>query len=262
MSRVMAHITHMRIVQTHQRRHVKRQVKHVAGVPVPEGGYVASATSRLLSWHSETVNAWTILVNSIASVTATTWVCDTMVPDMEDQVPFVVFTLSAVVHMPFSVGYHLFSYHGDPVHRWWHLRDIRAIFGASVMLAFATSAFVLPPDVVIANLLVASWAAVHATHRYHRGISMDVHIGLIASVAVFYLWPMVWACLHDPIAFVPSVLGTAGSLAAGGALYATKWPSPVSSHNLMHGCVMAAHACELAFLWTAYQIVYQDRAIM
>jgi predicted membrane channel-forming protein YqfA (hemolysin III family) len=50
---------------------------------------------------------------------------------------FPCFTLSAVLHLPFSVGYHLFMSMDEHTFNVWRRLDIMAIFNVSILLTFS-----------------------------------------------------------------------------------------------------------------------------
>lgn len=119
-------------------------------------------------WPAETVNAHTVLLNAvlctIACIAAIRWALLAVLPVAVWHV-FAVLALSVLVHMPFSLGYHLFLPMDAVTSNLWRRLDICAIFAASALLAYAMSALVLPAGATAALSAAAALVAVAAAWK-------------------------------------------------------------------------------------------------
>lgn len=67
-----------------------------------------SCLKSLFYFHNETANCWTMIITAIMSTCFFIFAVN-QIDSKIDQIPFILFWLSCVLHLPFSVGYHLFG---------------------------------------------------------------------------------------------------------------------------------------------------------
>jgi adiponectin receptor len=221
------------------------------------GGTYARNILSLFELHTETVNAWTMIAASIGSVIATSRFAPYCAV-------FWVFTLSALLHLPFSVGYHLFMSMQSRVFKWWRRADISAMLWASVMLTYAFSLMVLPWWGILLNTILSSMVANIGTQRIRQlQAQQPVHgpslSAIVATAAACYWWPIAYAAIVYPGPWtVLATIGVPLVLGASAWVYSTHWPQRIApgqfdvlghSHQLMHIGVVACHAMEWMFLY-------------
>jgi adiponectin receptor len=236
------------------------------------GSYVDNLWS-LFRLHTETVNCWTMIIMSLLSVTGTTYVV-TSSSSMDPMAVLVfgAFTSAAVIHLPFSVGYHLFTSMRRQVFNRWRRYDIVAIFNVSVLLTFSLSFYVLPWWGCLMNTVVAGIVAAR-NNAYIRRIPDELDLDpaeqsvRVASIVLCYWFPMALALGRDALdsRFTVSsaaALGVLAGLVSSSWAYSTAWPQRLSpgsfdvwghSHQLMHVGVMVCHVLEFAFIWDNWQ---------
>lgn len=234
----------------------------------------AQALCSLFRAHNECINAWTMIVASVLSTVALAYVLAVVKPTRgDDLVPFVALWFSAMIHLPFSVGYHLFMPISPDACNLWRKLDIAAIFASSCVLTFAIGYFVLPKTLLVAITLCAALVTVIAWARIAR-FSMSTPLEkrslatFIGSIVLIYLAPMLLQSARDLVRLrrvtmpVAATLGVLVSLFVGGMTYVTSFPERFfpgtfdlvgSSHQIMHVAIAAAHMCEFAFILGCYR---------
>lgn len=108
------------------------------------GGTYGQALLSLFRIHNECVNAWTMIATSAFSTAALAYVLAYIQPVGVNILPFIIFWFSALVHLPFSVGYHLFMPISPTAYNFWRKLDIAFIFVSSIFLTFSLDFFVFP----------------------------------------------------------------------------------------------------------------------
>lgn len=197
----------------------------------PQMGAWQCAASMFGPRHSETVNAWSLLA---------IMVCSAVIHAHNDGSASSRLLLASVcVHAPVGAAYHTFKPHSRRAAELLLRADFTAVLLSSVLLSAALS-----KQTPIAVWLSAGFAIVAATLLDPVHMKPHQLAGTYATAVALYTWP-VWfrsktACL--------SILAALG---IGASLYVTKWPecatsvTPVlTSHELMHGCLGAAHLLE------------------
>lgn len=231
------------------------------------GSYIDNIKS-IFRLHTEFVNAWTMIIASTASVLATSFVSVMGILDKEAILIFATFTASAVLHLPFSLGYHLFMSMDVCTFNMWRRMDVIAIFQASVLLTFSLSYFVLPWWGCVLNTFIACGISSLATIRFwHIPVDHVINGGqqsaFVGSIISCYCFPMVYGLLKDATRLqftmtTVTALGVLATLAFSGWVYASWWPQRRApgrfnvwfhSHQIMHIGVMVCHALEFLFIW-------------
>lgn len=219
-----------------------------------EGQY-RGCLGELLSWHNETLNAWTMILGSAVSLALWGWSFSFTACRPDAQMVFFTLMLSGVVGTPASVQYHLMcSVSADSKHAC-RRADVRCIFLASTLLTFALALFVLPLWGTCILVLLSARLCID-TWLHYPGTDDD-KIALarrLAKTVGMYLAPMAFAfCVHGLPHFWAALL----SLAVGASLYVANVPERWApgcfdhvgqSHQLMHLCIIAAHVTEFMFV--------------
>lgn len=236
------------------------------------GGTHAQALGSLFFLHNETLNAWTMVAASVFSIAANAWALAHERPSPRDAAAFVALCLSALVHLPFAVGYHLFLPISPRVYNRWRRLDVSFIFVASVFLAFALSRFVLPPWATGAVVGVAAAVACAAllqlaNLKEGQALNRSAQAGFVGGVVLVYTFPMLCLTVKDAVARTFTVgclttLTTFVSLFGGAWAYADCFPERLAhgrydlvgnSHQIMHVGVAGAHVSEFFFVLDAYR---------
>ena len=157
------------------------------------GGTYADCLASLLRCHNSTIDAWTMIVASCISTALALYILH----KRANPVPVVAVWLSALIHMPWSVGYHTFAPISNDVCTRWMKLDIAFIFVSGALLAFGLAYNVLPPWGVAVNTLVAVAVAAFAIHAIRRAktkasdnkVKTTMFIG---SIVLAYMFPMLY----------------------------------------------------------------------
>lgn len=228
------------------------------------GGYVDNLKS-LFQLHTETVNAWSMIIASTGSLYASLMVNRTIL---------YILTASALLHLPFSVGYHLFMSMDENTFNLWRRLDIIGIYSAGVLITYSIGYSVFPFWVCLANTLMASCVAFYASLQVWRmdhehTIDPNAQVAFIGLIAACYMIPMYCAAIRDLMIPVISMsiispVAVTGVLGFGGWAYATFWPQRIApgtfdvwfhSHQIMHICIVICHALEYLFILENMRIV-------
>ncbi len=223
----------------------------------------------LFRWHTETVNAWTMIVLCLASSAAVAFALATRV-DHDNAVhvaAFVAFWLSNVTHAPFSVGYHTFMPVSQRAARTWRRLDTSFLFVASTFLTFAMCGLTWPLWLAGAWTTVAGCVTARALWKIWAVADFDTlprqsQVREIGYVVCCYFAPIASRAVLDAASgavtvAVKAAAGVAVSLGLGAWAFAAGFPQCVlpgrfdyvgHSHQLMHMGVIAAHVCELWFM--------------
>lgn len=183
--------------------------------------------------------------------------------------PFAALTAAVLLHMPFSVAFHLFRCISPGVYNLWRRLDQIFIFIASILLALGLSWHVYGSAAgVAANTGAAAVVAVFAVREIaglpaHYQRPRGKMVAFVGSIVAIYLAPMMLQAARDvaggnltPAAGLAAA--TFGVLQAGGWVFAAGWPEKAYpgvfdvvgfSHQLMHVAAVVAHLLEYAFVW-------------
>lgn len=108
------------------------------------------------------MNAWTMIAGGVVSIAMLSWVTSATQQSVTALIPFLALTSAVLLHMPFSVGFHLFRGIGPDVYNLWRRLDQIFIFLVSILLAFGLS-----------------W------HVYDTWIGITINTAAAAGVAAF-----------------------------------------------------------------------------
>lgn len=230
------------------------------------GGTVRDCLWSLLSLHTETVNAWTVLLSCVFSIIATAYLTSGHIPT-ETMPIFWVFTASSLIHTPVSVGFHLLMPMSIHVFGRWRYLDVCAIFVGATLFTFSLAYFVLPLWATILDTLLGTAITTLAIYSFwgtpgDHVLDHSKHALFVGSIIMCYWVPMAIALVRDAIhlQFTLSsamVIGEFSSLSFGGWAFATGWPQKHSpgkfdvfghSHQMLHVCAMIGHVCKFVFI--------------
>jgi adiponectin receptor len=218
------------------------------------------------------MNAWTMIVGALLSAAFLAAAWARLQPTLAMGLPFLALTTSVWLHMPFSVGFHLFRGINPTVYNLWRRLDQVFIFQVSILLTFGLSYYVYSWRGIAVNTLAAALVAQTATadiwslsptfqrNRNH----MVVFVG---SIVLCYWFPMLYQAVTDlwsgqgatPAVWLAAATFTV--LQLGGVMFAHGFPEKHFpgvfdivgfSHQLMHVCAFLAHTLEYAFVVSMY----------
>lgn len=108
--------------------------------------------------------------------------------------PLTCVYLSSLVHLPFSVGYHLFMPMSVEISNKWRNLDITFIYVASIFLTYGLSYYVFPMYVTLFLTMVS---AVICARQKHKLNNRKHHVLYLALTISIYLFPMIYNLLTD-----------------------------------------------------------------
>ena len=239
------------------------------------GGNFIDGLLSLFKSHNELINAWTMIIGSLISLGIFIYALHSPAMTITDKFAFTCLFLSAIVHMPFSVGYHLFSPISNQVFIAWRRLDLSFIFIASILLTYALSHYVFSRKwTTIMTSLSAITASVAIYNIYDDNNtnverrSQSLLVGLIICV---YMTPMVYQFYKEfPEITTRSIatITTFASLLVGGFVYALNFPECLfdqvfdiigQSVNIMHICIIIAHISEFVFVYSMFSKISKTR---
>lgn len=150
------------------------------------GGTYARCAAALFEWHTETLNAWTMIWASCLSIFLLTRALSTLKaagsstttsgsywPGLPDQTAFWLLTTATVLHAPFSVCFHLFRGIRTDVYNLWRRLDQVFIFQVGRGRASRVSA------------VSCAACAVNALHSLHPNIKVAFVVGRRTCTILF-----------------------------------------------------------------------------
>lgn len=225
--------------------HLTTQYRH--------GGNYWSCCKSLFAWHSETINAWTMICGNIFSFAALLYVLNIDQPSNINKIPFITFWLSAALHAPFSIGYHLFMPISESTCNTWRKLDISFIYITTFLLTFSLSYFTMPLCLTILFTTTSTAVATYALSKnFNNVLHRSLNVKLVGCNMIIYMMPMILTGRFLPVL---------ASLAIGGFVYANCIPECYShgtfdlvgrSHQIMHVCIIIAHVYEFWFIRESY----------
>lgn len=236
------------------------------------GNYKQCFKSLFEPHHNEFMNAWTMITSNIMSFVALIFVIHSSSSTFDQHpsflIPFIAWYLTSALHMPFSVGYHLFCPMSKENFYKWRRLDVSFIFIASICLTVGLSFFVFPVWGTVVLTIVALMITIIAIRNQdHLIVNLDMKFQAkyIASIVCVYITPMIFQAGSDLLEYkgqltvpVISTIVVIESLFFGSIMYATGFPESRypkrfdeigSSHQIMHTCILIAHLAEFAFIY-------------
>jgi adiponectin receptor len=237
----------------------------------PVGGTYLQLLGTLFTLHTEMLNAWTMILASLFSSLGLGFAVSQGVHGV-DMVVFTMFWLSAIIHMPASVGYHLFMPMSLQVCNYWRRLDIMCIFAVSVPLCFCTSYYVFSLYVTCSLTFLASCVASWAISKVHKlqdgqALENSKHAMFIGTIVFLYYLPIAYQGLEDFLKDEYSVSILVATLLPlnlgfGAWAFAVGFPQVYApgrfdlvghSHQVMHVTVVVAHVLEYLFVYSNYR---------
>jgi len=194
--------------------------------------------------------------------------------ESQDAAIFLVFTLAAIIHVPFSCGLHLFLPLRYSIYNLWWKYDLTGIFVQGVFLCFTNTYFVFAWWGCLLNTLVGlcilAFAIPSVIARGEEGgdINLAGNAKMVAPLVAGYIFPLLYSAARDIKNGQPNstsvIFGLLSPLvcAAGTIPYATYWPEKLfpgkftkilpTSHNIMHLGVNLLYICEFFCLLDNY----------
>lgn len=231
------------------------------------GGTYWQCLCALFAWHTETMNAWTMIFCGATSCLLLHRVVVREDVSIGQAFPFACITFAVVLHMPFSVGFHLFRGMNPTVYNLWRRLDQAFIFIACVPLCLGLCYCVFSAWATLVNVLVTTVVAIVGCREVwrlkpdfrRRKSSMVLFVG---SGVLCSWFPMLYVGARDLAMQRLSLSAAAAagviiSLGFGSYAYASSVPEKFapgkfdfffSSHQIMHWTVLIARICEYAFV--------------
>lgn len=235
------------------------------------GGTVMQCLLSLFALHTETVNAWTVIISCVFSIMATSYVI--IFSDVErSAIPaFLFFTGASIVHTPFSLGFHLLMPFSVETYNLWRRLDVCAIFVGSSMFTVSLAYFVLPWWGMLINSLISASISLAAIWTFWKVPDDHVldkwhHVGFVGSIILCYWFPMLIALLRAAIRMQfpfssTMAVGEFVSLICGGWAFAAHWPQEHApgkfdvfghSHQMLHLAAFFGHIFKFLFMYNSY----------
>lgn len=237
------------------------------------GGCYKSCCASLLKMHNETLNAWTMIASNCFSLLALLYVYNFVKPMGWAMIPFVTLGISAFIHLPFSLGYHLFLCISPETYNMWLKLDVSFIYISSVLLTFSLAYFVMPLYASLILTFVALCVSLKAIRKnrieWAKGHTLDPRkqSRSIFIIVFIYCIPILYLAAYDTLTtqtFTSAhvvLLSVIMSLGFGAFAYAdgflnrlfpTTFDIYGSSHQIMHIGVGLAHIAEWYFVYDTY----------
>jgi len=222
------------------------------------GGGIQSNLLTLFSWHNQTVNAWTMILVSVFSISAFSFL---VVSRGCDILPFACLTIAAIIHIPFTLGYHLLMPISKEVYVKWRHLDSAFIFIGLCFLCFGLSYYIFPMPVVLVLTgisTVVAYKSIKNIQCVQGAYNKKKQAKLVATMIMVCLCPLLCTCIQLECWLYMAII--IGSFVVGGYIYAEHIPERFfprtfdyigSSHNIMHVCILMAHV-------VMYIVVYKS----
>lgn len=214
----------------------------------------------IITWHNETLSIWSMILVNIVSLVCLAYVVCVVQPTQ--LLPFILLYISTLVHLPFSVGYHLFIPISKETCMKWFKLDYCFIFVGITILIFAMCFFVLPPLLIAIITFVAIAISIYAIRHAiscKDKCKNSKNALLVSSITSLLLVPLVYQTIVRSDMFALAItIGIVTCLVFGAICYSTMFlnkftPTFDLSHTIMHITVLIAHILEYAFIAHCYK---------
>lgn len=234
----------------------------------------------LFKIHNETLNAWTMIIGSIISSYYLYYYMNLFQFSCNlDKIPFYCLWLSSILHMPLSVGNHLFLCINKKTFTLWKKIDLIGIFFVSVLLTYSFSYFIFKNIFItlyltLFSFLIYSFATITISNKdYNKGINKLLHTIGIGFAVCIYLLPIIINIIYDfnnynsfldyinNSKYLYNIIIILSSLFCGAILFILQIPEKYypykfdiigNSHQLMHITLIIAHIAEYKYLELVY----------
>jgi len=226
------------------------------------------AMKSLFSVHNETVNAWTMIFSSVvaAALFIHTLNVSKDINTGTNVFPYAIFFLAPLMHLPFSVGYHLFIPISQNIKELWRKLDFAFVFLGGTMFAYAIGYFVLGDYNIylcFAALLLSIFAIGYINYKKGYGTASErtkVTV-MIGCLVLLYIAPMyIQAIFKRDVVALGFALSVTAILGLSAWCYAESIPERFvnkgactfdmvgNSHNIMHIGILVAYVLEYMFI--------------
>ncbi len=191
---------------------------------------------------------------------------------------YVVFTslwLSMVIHIPFSVGYHIFGPINKVVHNVWRRLDVSCIFAKSNLLGLSISYYtyinrgmIIPFYVNMIGIFLYCVSSIryvtgipHGNPTPKKDVAQKIGFAVLLCLLPGLFQAMEEMIYQSRIATSSYIFGSAISLGIGAVLYVYHIPEKYypgvfdifgSSHQWMHVTLGFAHYFEFCYVLSGY----------
>lgn len=224
------------------------------------GGNKQSCLQSLFMWHNETVNAWTMILLNILSLYCFYKNCF-----RNDLTPYIALSLSTILHLPFSLGYHLFMPISETTLIKWRERDLIMALISICMQIYALNYFIFQKSITnfvfVLNLSIVYKTWEQKKRILDKGIYMKYVIENILPLQFFYLIPIFYS---NNMFFIKSFLFfcITGSMVYLKQFPEKYWPGKFdllgSSHQIMHLILIVIHLLHYKFVEFYDSNIYLD----
>lgn len=238
----------------------------------PLGISHVQALVSLFKFHTETVNAWSMIFN-VVFVNAIGWWLWPRLPKSYMVVPLIEVTVAS--HAIASVGYHLFMPCSEETAVFWRKLDVTFILLFGWIWTYCLNVFVFNYKITI---VLTAFAAIEASQKINWlwTSTGNTHanqppypklIQAYGSLITCYLSGMIYMSLSDAVsrALLLSILGcmvASGVMLVFGIperLFPGKFDLIGTSHQWMHLLIVfIAHNLEIYFIWHAYCVAHKN----
>ena len=220
------------------------------------------AFGTLFKIHNETANIWTMIMSFMLASSLFVYIVSFQ-KEHVNIVPFVLFYCANVIHLPFSLGYHLFLPISNEIKVYWRNLDITFIFISGTLFACALGYCVLKRILLLilfSTCFNVSCFAIY-TIRKKKNYDRVLVCKLVGIIVICYMFPMFYHAFtrYD---FYSFNLGFTTCIVMGisAIVYADCIPEKYAyppgkydiignSHNIMHLGLMIAYVIEYMFIY-------------
>ena len=242
------------------------------------GGTYFECLLSLFWLHNESMNAWTMIAGIFTSTLLlyNTWHY-LLINNIElmDKIIFILFGLHGWIHLPFSVGYHLFGCMNRETFYRWRGYDMSMILIAGNILTFVLSYYVYNIYFTIILTLATSIFVFYAVNDIITSNKLGKFPKIRALkytgiVVISYTSPIIYQTIMDIITYdnglnsivVQCFIFILVGLSIGALTFAFNFPEILfnsgtfdlffNGHNIMHFGVIMAHIAEFVFILHMY----------
>jgi len=219
--------------------------------------------------HSETFNIWSMIFINIFSL---------YLMVQNPVIGLISLTSSALIHLPFSLGYHIFMPISERVFILWRKLDVSFIFIASIFLTYALDCYIFPWSVTVMHIFFTVLVAYEGINNFWRcsnqaKIDHLRHTYLLSTVILCYMFPVICKIVYD-IAIKNEITNSViygilliKVLLLCGYAFSKEWPQILfpgkldligNSHNIVHITAAIAHILEYLFILENYNSLYSN----
>ena len=234
------------------------------------GGNYWQATASLFRWHTETLNAWSMIAISATRIGCFVhYLLDTRAArddEPSDTWIFTILLMSSLLHLPFTVGFHLFMPISAETCHLWRRLDVVAIFYTTAMVTFCSAWYTFPACSFVVWMTVTVYIAqTSASKFWSYDVSQKLNpirqAGFVGATCMCAWLPMVIGSRWNRQEWTMSTTGATlvgVGLFGGGAAYGLGIPEVWSpgtfdtfghSHQVMHVGIFMVKLGEFLYVY-------------